>query len=94
VEPKSKTTTAAAAVLSKHVVLQLESIDRMYFNVIVRRLQILQGPLRFIRQQRKAKVFFTKAVEPMTRAFVQAIEQFNQGESDSSGDLPKRTAQG
>jgi hypothetical protein len=63
-------------VLSKHVVLEVEAIDRMYLNVIVRRLQILEGALRFIRQQRKAKVLSTNAVEPMTRAFVHAIEQF------------------
>jgi hypothetical protein len=63
-------------VLRKHVVLEVESIDRMYLNVIVGRLQILEGALRFIRQQRKAKVLSTNAVEPMTRAFVQAIEQF------------------
>jgi hypothetical protein len=48
----------------------------MYLNVIVGRLQILEGGLHFIRQQRKAKVLSTNAVEPMTRAFVQAIEQF------------------
>src|SRR6516225_10371045 len=67
-----------AEILSKHVVLEVESIDRMYLNVIVGRLQILEGALRFIRQQRKAKVLSTNAVEPMTRAFVQAIEQFIQ----------------
>jgi hypothetical protein len=38
--------------LGKHVVLEVESIDRMYLNVIVGRLQILEGALRFIRQQR------------------------------------------
>lgn len=65
-----------AEVLSKHVVLEVESIDCMYLNVIVGRLQILEGGLRFIRQQRKVQVLSTNAVEPMTRAFVQAIEQF------------------
>jgi hypothetical protein len=65
-----------AEVLSDHVVLETESIDRMYLNVFVGRLQILEGALHFIRQQRKAKVLSTNAVEPMTRAFVQSIEQF------------------
>jgi len=65
-----------AEVLSKHVVLEVESIDRMYLNVIVGRLQILEGALRFIRQQRKAQVLSTNAVEPMTRAFLEGIEQF------------------
>jgi hypothetical protein len=50
----------------------------MYLNVIVGRLQILEGALHFIRQQRKAKVLSTTAVEPMTRAFVQSIEKFAQ----------------
>lgn len=75
-EPNSKLPQTVAEVLHKHVVLELESIDRMYLNVIVPRLQILEGALRFIRQQRKAKVLSSNAVEPMTRAFVQAIEQF------------------
>lgn len=75
-EPKSKLPQTVADVLNRHTVLELESIDRMYLNVIVRRLQILQGALRFIRQQRKAEVLSTNAVEPMTRAFVQCIEQF------------------
>jgi hypothetical protein len=65
-----------AEVLSRHVVLETESIDRMYLNVFVGRLQILEGALHFIRHQRQAKVLSTNAVEPLTRAFVQAIEQF------------------
>src|SRR5215470_14554403 len=77
-EPKSKLPQTVAEVLNQHVVLELECIDRMYLNVIVGRLQILEGALRFIRQQRKAKVLSTNAVEPMTRAFVQAIEHFVQ----------------
>src|SRR6516165_4415850 len=65
-----------AEVLGKHVVLELESIDRMYLNVIVGRLQISEGALHFIRHQRKAKVLSTNAVEPMTRSFVASIAQF------------------
>ena len=49
---------AVSEVLSKHVTLEVESIDRMYLNVIVGRLQILEGALRFIRQQRKAQGAF------------------------------------
>ncbi len=75
-EPPSKLPQTVAEVLDRHVTLQVESIDRMYLNVIVGRLQILEGALRFLRVQRKAKVLSTKVVEPMTRAFVQAIEQF------------------
>jgi hypothetical protein len=68
---RSQTTSpqTVAEVLGKHVVLEVESIDRMYLNVIVGRLQILEGALRFIRHQRNAQVLSTNAVEPMTRAF-------------------------
>src|SRR5215831_6396998 len=65
-----------AEVLSQHVVLEVESIDRMDWNVIVGRLQILEGALRFIRQQRKAQGLSTNAVEPRMRAFVESIEPF------------------
>jgi hypothetical protein len=75
-EPKSKLPQTVADVLDKHVVLEVECIDRMYLNAIVPRLQIVEGALRFIRQQRKAKVASTNAVEPMTRNFVKAVEQF------------------
>jgi hypothetical protein len=61
-----KTPSTVAEVLSKHVVLEVESIDRMYLNVIGGRLQILEGALRLIRLQRKALVLSTNAVEPMT----------------------------
>jgi len=75
-EPKSKLPQTVAEVLGKHVRLEVESIDRMYLNAIVPRLQIVEGVLRFIRQQRKAKVASSNAVEPMTRRFVHAIERF------------------
>jgi hypothetical protein len=75
-EPNSKLPQTVADVLRRHVVLEVESIDRMYLNVIVPRLQIVEGAVHFIRQQRGAKVASTNAVEPMTRNFVEAIERF------------------
>ena len=75
-EPKSTLPQTVAEVLKKHVVLELEAIDRMYLKVFVGRLQILEGALHFIRHQRNAQVLSTNAIEPMSRAFVAAIEQF------------------
>jgi hypothetical protein len=75
-EPKSKLPQTVADVLRQHVVLEVESIDRMYLNAIVPRLQIVEGAVHFIRQQRRAKVASTNAVEPMTRAFVACVERF------------------
>ena len=67
---------SAAEVLRKHVVLEVEGIDRMYMNVYVPRLQTVEGVLGFIRLHRGHKVPSTAMVEPITRAFVQSIEQF------------------
>ncbi|MGH9786114.1 MAG: hypothetical protein ACRD88_18240, partial [Terriglobia bacterium] len=75
-EPKTKLPQSAAEVLKKHVTLEVESIDRMYLNAIVPRLQITEGALAYIRHQKKAQMASTNAVEPMTRAFVQNIERF------------------
>ena len=66
-EPKSKLPRSVAEVLKDHVELEIECIDRMYLNVFVPRLQIIEGALRFIRQQLHSKVLSTTAVEPMTR---------------------------
>ena len=78
-ESNSKLPRSVAEVLKEHVELELESIDRMYLNVFVPRLQIVEGALRFIKQQRGSKVLSTSAVEPMTRGFIRAIEQFAEG---------------
>ena len=49
-EPKSKLPQTVAEVLGKHVTLEVESVDRMYLNAIVPRLQIVEGTLRFTRK--------------------------------------------
>src|SRR5215469_5367383 len=77
-EPKTKLPQSVAEVLQKHIVLEVECIDRMYLNAIVPRLQITEGAVSYIRHQRKAQVASTNAVEPMTRAFVAHIERFAQ----------------
>ena len=65
-----------AEVLGKHVVLEVESIDRMYLNVYVPQLQAVEGTLKFIRIHRGHKVASTHMVEPITREFVDSIERF------------------
>jgi hypothetical protein len=67
---------SVAEVLRQHVVLETESIDRMYLNVYVPRLQILEGVLGFLKKHRGYTVASTVQVEPMTRWFVAAIEKF------------------
>jgi hypothetical protein len=67
---------SVAEVLSQHVTLEVEGIDRMYLNVYVPRLQIVEGVLGFIRRHRDHPVASTRMVEPITRQFVAAIEKF------------------
>jgi len=64
---------SAAEVLSDHVVLELEGIDRMYLNVYVPLLQAVEGVLKFIRIHRGHPVASTAMVEPITRRFVESI---------------------
>ena len=65
-----------AEVLSKHVVLEVEGIDRMYLNVYVPVLQAVEGVLKFIRIHRGHPVASTAMVEPITRNFVASIEAY------------------
>lgn len=67
---------SVAEILNKHVTLEVEGIDRMYLNVYVPRLQIVEGVLGFIRRHRGHPVASTRMVEPITRQFVAAIEKF------------------
>jgi hypothetical protein len=65
-----------ATILRDHVTLEVEGIDRMYLNVYVPRLQIVEGVLGFIRRHRGHQVASTRMVEPITHRFVAAIENF------------------
>ncbi len=67
---------SVAEILHEHVTLEVEGIDRMYLNVYVPRLQIVEGVLGFIRRHRGHKVASTRMVEPITRQFVATIEKF------------------
>jgi hypothetical protein len=46
-EPQMRVAQSVAEILSKHVVLEVEGIDRMYLNVYVARLRIIEGLLGF-----------------------------------------------
>lgn len=70
---------SVAEVLRKHVLLELEGIDRMYLNVFVPVLQAVEGVLKFIRIHRGHPVASTAMVEPITRRFVESIESYVRG---------------
>ncbi|MFZ1042945.1 MAG: hypothetical protein WAN58_16700 [Anaerolineales bacterium] len=72
----SITRLSLAEILRKHVTLEVESIDRMYLNVYVPKLQLEAGASWFLRQERKYPVPSSAAMAPISRVFVEAIEAY------------------
>ena len=66
----------AADVLSKHVTLEVESIDRMYLNLYVPILQAPAGCAHFWIHHRGYRLASSALMEPMTRRFVSNVENF------------------
>ena len=67
---------SVADVLRNHVVLEVEGIDRMYLNVYVPRLQTPEGVATFLRFDRGHRFPSSVLLEPITAAFIKAMEQF------------------
>jgi hypothetical protein len=74
----SITQTSLAELLREHVTLELESIDRMYLNVYIPKLQRASGASWFLKEQRQYPVASSAAMAPISRAFVEAIESYAQ----------------
>ncbi len=74
----SITQTSLAKLLREHVTLEVESIDRMYLNVYIPKLQRESGASWFLKQQRQYPVASSAAMAPISRAFVAAIESYAQ----------------
>ena len=66
----------AADVLSGHVTLQVESIDRMYLNLYVPQLQRELGVVGFFKGHRGMPFASGAVMEPITRAFVASVHRF------------------
>jgi hypothetical protein len=69
-------TQNVATILSRHVKLTVEGIDRMYLNVYVPDLQYEQGIVRFFREHRGQPLPSAALMSPMTRSFVAKLEDF------------------
>ena len=69
---------SVADVLRSHVTLEYEAIDRVYLNAYVPRLQTAAGVAAFFRHHRALPFASSALMAPMTRIFVQRIEQFVQ----------------
>ena len=69
---------SAAEVLSRHTVLSLECVDRMYLNVYVPLLQTAAGAAHFFREMRGAAWPSSVLMAPITERFVNAIKSYAQ----------------
>ena len=65
-----------ADVLADHVVFEIESIDRMYLNVYVPRLQYATGIVQYIHRHLGLPVASTVTLSPITKAFVASVHAF------------------
>lgn len=70
---------SVAEIVSRHVRLTVEGIDRMYLNVFVPALQYEKGIVRFFRAHRGQPIPSGALMAPMTRSFVAALENFVAG---------------
>lgn len=68
--------TCVADVIQDHVVLEVESIDRMYLNVYQGRLQREPGVADFFRRHRGEAFATAHVMAKMTRAFLAATDRF------------------
>jgi len=66
--------------LKEHVTLELEGIDRMYLNAYVPGLQTPEGVAWFFRSHRGQTFASSALMDPISKAFVAAIETFVQAE--------------
>jgi hypothetical protein len=67
---------SVASVISEHVVFELESIDRVYLNVYVPRLQREGGVAAFFRFHRGHLFASSALMDPISKDFVARLERF------------------
>jgi hypothetical protein len=67
-----------ASLLRDHVLLELASIDRLYLNVYQHLLQTARGVVGFFVPPRGHKVASSALREPLSRAFLTAMDRFIQ----------------
>jgi hypothetical protein len=72
---------SVAAVLSEHVTLEVEGIDRMYLNVYQPWLQTERGVAAFFRFHRGATFASSALMDPMSRAFICNVDRFAEQEN-------------
>ena len=71
---------SVADILRDHVTLEAEGIDRMYLNAVVPVLQSEGGIAWFFRRHRGHAFASSALMAPMTRAFIDALEDYARSE--------------
>ena len=67
---------SVADVLTDHVTLEVESIDRMYCNLYVPQLQHVNGVVQFFRGHRGALFASSALMDPISKDFVASIHRY------------------
>src|SRR5438094_9819939 len=67
---------SVADVLSQHVTLEVECIDRMYLNVYQPRLQTENGVASFFRFHRGHTFASSALMDPISKRFIADVERF------------------
>ena len=67
---------SVADVVSRHVLFEIESIDRMYCNLYVPQLQRVEGLLAFIHGHLGQRIASTSVIAPMSRDFIARLDAF------------------
>ncbi len=67
---------SVADILTEHVTLELECIDRMYLNLYQPKLVYPAGAVSFFRVHREMPFASSALMDPMTKDFVAQIHRF------------------
>jgi hypothetical protein len=67
---------SVATILRDHVTLEVESLDRLYLNLYVPRLQRVPDVLGFFRDHRGQPIASSALMAPISAAFVDAMKAF------------------
>src|SRR6516165_2401693 len=67
---------SVAEVLTDHVTLEVEGIDRMYLNVYQPRLQTERGVAAFFRSHRGETFASSALMDPISKSFIAAVDRF------------------
>lgn len=67
---------SVAEILDGHVTLQIESIDRLYLNLFIPRLQWIMGIVMFLRRHLGNRIASSVLMKPISDRFVESIKRF------------------